>query len=1383
MQKFLRTMMLLAALALPFASNAQVTADRTYLNQDFSVANPEGWTGGSGQMPTFNATGNPTWMHTAQAMNGLAAGHYYYNLYAPDRYQWLVSPEMDLTESGEAELRFDIALTDFALASAPATIDSGKVVMVLVRSKANTPGAAWTAWQTLRKWVVNPGEGELDITELTADYTTDTADFAAYLGKFVQVAFYCENTTPRASSVNIHVDNVVVDGKIRAQAPTEAVATEVTATSITLTLTDNLNPVVHHYEVNYQASGDTAWQTVQSAGSSKVITINGLAAATRYNFRVCTYVDANTKSEWGASGNAFTHFANPIVPDFAYNFETGAEGWTFANGTNNGWYLGTEVFASHLDTVTLDAYEAGAFIKATDTVWNEDVIDTTATTWSKANTVIDDSNNVLWVSNDGGQTNAYTQNSAQVSYAYLPVQLEAGEYNISYNWRSKGETGDFDYLRVMLVPEDQTLTAGTMISSDITSPIHKNQNTWQDVYHTFPIGSDGIYKMVLMWRNDNSGGTNPPASVDNIVLSRVVCFPVQNLAVVDSLTTAHTVALTWEDPLEVGTYRIVARSAEDTVEHTATVSEMPYVFEGLSRETWYNFTVYTVCGEENESNPSETVRAQTTPSCFPVTNLAAETTRGSITVSWTDDINEGASYLVQCILGTDTVSQEVSETTATFDHLLHSTTYQLRVYSQCVEDTVFADITATTECAEIVSTPAKTYTIFIDDMYGSGSCDGWNGNYLQAYIDGVQVGGNMTMTGSDCPSKTFEVVVPEGATLQIKYVAAGSYQSENSVIVYDINGNAIFTATRGSLSSTTNIFTETAVTDGSAVIACNSPVMPITVGDRTLSTAALSWEQPLQSEEADHFEVVVKNALTGVEVLSTEVEDMEYTASGLTHSTVYVAEVTAVYEDGYTVKGTAQFETFGPCNAPINFVATPGLTTISLAWEQEDASVETYKLLVSTSAVEDLAAVDAAEFITVTGNNGYTVQDLQPSTPYYIYFYADCGTNTSAVRTATVTTKAPVDCNIDGEPVVVANGTQTNNFVPVYGYYVDGTSLSQFIYPASSLAELQNGIIKSLTFYASQSSISWGSAQFEVYMGVVENTTMTDFVNWSSLTLVRSNGTLSVSGGQMVINLDNPFEYTDGNLLIGIKETSSGSYATSTWYGESQSTTTAMGNQNYSGSAYETKSFLPKVTFGTCGVGDPNVCAAIDAVEVSDIDYNTATLSWAHPDCHVEGYQLVLSDSAISDFTGIATIDLAAEETMYIAAGIAPNATHYAYVRSICGDAAGDTTAWASVSFETPAYCRVVENVIASVNGKTPPSPSTPTASSTMAAPSSKVSIPTLCSSKTLPTSRPTTSMCATCACSTATTTPLRGAKASASPPASRCPPWSTPRLPPTATP
>ena len=73
MQKFLRTMMLLAALALPFASNAQVTADRTYLNQDFSVANPEGWTGGSGQMPTFNATGNPTWMHTAQAMNGLAA--------------------------------------------------------------------------------------------------------------------------------------------------------------------------------------------------------------------------------------------------------------------------------------------------------------------------------------------------------------------------------------------------------------------------------------------------------------------------------------------------------------------------------------------------------------------------------------------------------------------------------------------------------------------------------------------------------------------------------------------------------------------------------------------------------------------------------------------------------------------------------------------------------------------------------------------------------------------------------------------------------------------------------------------------------------------------------------------------------------------------------------------------------------------------------------------------------------------------------------------------------------------------------------------------------------------------------------------------------------
>ena len=1353
MQKFLRTMMLLAVLALPFASQAQISADRTYLNEDFGVANPEGWTGGSSAYaPTFAPTGAPSWTYTEYAMDGLDAGHYYFNLLAQNRYSWLVSPEMDLTESGEAVLSYSMALTAFS-GGLPTWVegDNGKTIRVLVRTR-NNANSSWGAWSALSTWKANPDEGELDIADLTADYTTYSHDFAAYLGKYVQVAFYCENTTLRMTNVNIHVDNVSLTGKLRAQAPTEVAVAALGYNTFTLTWADELNATVDHYQVRVVNGEDTI--EVNSLGNAKTVTVSDLAPATTYAVSVRTYIDANTASVWSTPVNVFTHFASPLVGDLYIDFEDGIDEWYFVNDATNGWYLGTEVLASHQDTTfafasadSLFDDETGVFVSivdGADTIWNY-------------TTVADSTNSVLWVSNDGGAHNTYTLSSAQASYAYIPVQLEAGDYNLGYNWRCNGEGGyrDYDYVRLMLLDENATLNAGTQTSSNIYQTAnHSTQSSWQSEYNTFTVGSDGIYKLVLVWINDPSAGSQPPASIDNVMLKKVICFPVQNLAVVDSLTTFSSIALTWDDEFEVGTYRVVARSANDTIEQVSEVTEMPYIFEGLDHETTYTFTVFTVCGEGNESNPSASVNATTNPYVYPVSSIvASDITRSSAVISWTDEINvEGTIYNVVVCDGSDTILQGAAESGLAVSGLSPMTQYSVTVMAINVDTAVLERRFTTTaidgnECGDFhVGIQSTTSTNLPTNLYYKYSL-----NQTMVFAEELgNVAGTLdrivyTMTSGSSATRNLAIYI---RPTTLSEFSAGVTVDGNAVKVFE--GNVAFSTGQNEIlfntpyefdgvsdlmivvDDNTGSYTSTsyfaAETNGSlARYVCNDntdfnpvldtpssfsgrPVMAfhiqcyeadellVSVGERTLNTAELSWNNPLADieEEADHFVLVVKEAVSGDEVINTEVSDLTYFASGLTHSTTYSVQVSAVYADGLVLSSEAtSFETFGPCNAPINFVAEPGVTTISLAWDQEDASVETYKLLVSTSAVEDITAVGDANFVTVTGNNGYTVQDLEPSTTYYIYFYADCGNNSSAVRSTTVETQTAVDCSFN---VTVNDGTTINQYVPIYGYYCDAYTNSQFVIPATSLEGLQGMTLTNMTFYASQTNVSWGSAKFEVYMAEVDATSISSFSDVSSLTKVMNERNLGVVEGEMVVTFDEPFVYNGGNLLIGFRQTETGSYVSVSWYGVS-ATTASISNYGYttvgSTSSPIGRDFLPKVTFGGCRPVDPSVCVAIDALEVSDIDYNTATFSWAHPDCHVDGYQFELSTS--ETFEGAETIDFAADETMYIAA-LASTTNYFARVRSICGN--DDTTEWVAVSLETPAFCRVIASSEATLTGK-----------------------------------------------------------------------------------
>ena len=166
------------------------------------------------------------------------------------------------------------------------------------------------------------------------------------------------------------------------------------------------------------------------------------------------------------------------------------------------------------------------------------------------------------------------------------------------------------------------------------------------------------------------------------------------------------------------------------------------------------------------------------------------------------------------------------------------------------------------------------------------------------------------------------------------------------------------------------------------------------------------------------------------------------------------------------------------------------------------------------------------------------------------------------------------------DELTVNDGTTTNSYVPVYGFYADAYNKCEFVQPAADLAAMNGATINGMTFYASQTSVSWGSANFQVFLTEVSNTTLSDFVGDG--TIVYHSGVLSIVDGEMNVTFDTPYTYNGGNLLVGIYQMATGTYVTSSWYGVEAASGSSVSGYNYSSLSSITASqrnFLPKVTF------------------------------------------------------------------------------------------------------------------------------------------------------------------------------------------------------------
>ncbi len=205
------------------------------------------------------------------------------------------------------------------------------------------------------------------------------------------------------------------------------------------------------------------------------------------------------------------------------------------------------------------------------------------------------------------------------------------------------------------------------------------------------------------------------------------------------------------------------------------------------------------------------------------------------------------------------------------------------------------------------------------------------------------------------------------------------------------------------------------------------------------------------------------------------------------------------------------------------------------------------------------------------------------------------------------TYKAPTRATTIGTETV-CNGTSTNEFYPVYGYYFDNGAESQIIYPASLFSDIEAGDkITALTFYVASTTgtipSNMTNATVTLRVGETANLSTTTVTSSSAMTTNQGRctqvwqGKLTSGVSEVTFTFTTPYTYRGGNLIIDLVAASSSSYSHCYWYGVSATNASYCTYQTYWGNSYNEGSFRPKMMV-TYTPHDPTSILDFGSVEV-----------------------------------------------------------------------------------------------------------------------------------------------------------------------------------------
>ncbi|MDO4190381.1 MAG: choice-of-anchor J domain-containing protein [Bacteroidales bacterium] len=337
------------------------------------------------------------------------------------------------------------------------------------------------------------------------DWTEFIVDFTNYAGTGKYIAFSDNHTT---STNIIYLDDVRLEVIPTCDRPRTINITGITENSISCTWVTGASS-----ETQWQVAIGTPGFNPDSNALSRAIvnttashTFTGLSASTPYYVYVraiCQPGDTSLWSEPQATRTANAIESLPFSTDFSNTADNAK--WAPIGTAVNSWYCGTATGYG----------------------------DSTA----------------MYISNDGGLTNAYNESSTSYAYAYRTFRFTPGRYAITYNWKGVGDNNKYDFMRAFLVPDNVTLTPGDNGIGYMTSPSSAwipidggeglcGETNWQSMDLSLNITDTTVYNVVFYWYNNSYSIGNPPAAIDNLYIGMETCYrPDLNPQLLDTCIT------------------------------------------------------------------------------------------------------------------------------------------------------------------------------------------------------------------------------------------------------------------------------------------------------------------------------------------------------------------------------------------------------------------------------------------------------------------------------------------------------------------------------------------------------------------------------------------------------------------------------------------------------------------------------------------------------------------------------------------------------------------------------------------------------------------------------------------------------------------------------
>ena len=231
----------------------------------------------------------------------------------------------------------------------------------------------------------------------------------------------------------------------------------------------------------------------------------------------------------------------------------------------------------------------------------------------------------LYVTNYSATGYTYDVTRESIAWVYRDVffDSENQEYIISFDFKGMGERinqNTYDYLNVYVGPpaeiEDiyyNTYNPTVDPPEGATLFLEKlcQNSDWTNYSFTVDASFSGVQRIYFMWRNDGSGGTQPPAAIDNLSITPVACAKPSFLTanVVDT-----TLVLSWMAITGADSYTILYKESADSI-YIERSSPYNYLeINDFQYETSYDWKVRSNCADDEHSSWSESTFQTLVPS-------------------------------------------------------------------------------------------------------------------------------------------------------------------------------------------------------------------------------------------------------------------------------------------------------------------------------------------------------------------------------------------------------------------------------------------------------------------------------------------------------------------------------------------------------------------------------------------------------------------------------------------------------------------------------------------------------------------------------------------------------------------------------------------------